>query len=407
VLLTPGPRTTNLGNAGTDPAWSPDGTRIVWSNYGEIWVMNADGSGKTRLLGGDGTTGGTPAWSPDGTRIAYTSGLDLWTMTPGGGTRTRLTATTAAERSLDWSPDGSALVFERGGQIWRMRADGTGAVALTASPQAGQLPAWSPDGRRIAFGTNAYGSTTAHEIAVMNADGTGAALVPSLAAGTDTDPSWQPLPDTTPPAVTARAPAVNGTGVATGANVTATFSEPVQGLDGSTFTLQSGTAAPVTAAVTYNATTRTATLDPAAALPADTRWTATLTGGPTAVRDLAGNALTTLSWSFTTGPRPTVSARTPAAGATGVAVGVNVTATFSEAVQGVTGTTVILRSSSGATVAAVVAYDAATRRVTLNPNANLVRGTRYTATLTGGAGGIRDLAGNPLTTASWSFTTQA
>jgi dipeptidyl aminopeptidase/acylaminoacyl peptidase len=407
VLLTPGARTTNLGNAGTDPSWSPDGSRIVWSNYGEIWVMSADGGGRTRLLGGDGTVGSAPAWSPDGGRIAYISGLDIWTMTPDGGSRTRITSTTTAERAVDWSPDGSALVFERGGQIWRMRADGTGAVALTASPQAGQLPAWSPDGRRIAFGTNAYGSTTAHEIAVMNADGTGAALVPAPAAGTDTDPSWQPLPDTTPPVVTARAPAVNATAVATAANVTATFSEPVQGLDGATFALTSGTAAPVAAAVTYNATTRVATLNPTAALPADTRWTATLTGGPTAVRDLAGNPLTTVSWTFTTGPRPTAATRTPAAGATGVLVGSNVTATFSEAVQGVSGTTVTLRSAAGTAVAAVVTYDAATRRATLNPNADLARGSRYTATLTGSATAIHDLAGNPLTTVSWSFTTQA
>ena len=406
VLLTPGARTTNQGNAGANPSWSPDGSRIVWDNYGEIWVMGADGGGKMRIFGGDGTAGIAPAWSPDGARIAFVTGLDVWTMAPDGSSRTRVTTTTAAERSIDWSPDGSALVVERGGQIWRMNADGTGAVQLTASTQGGQLPAWSPDGRRITFGSNAYGSTTAHEIAVMNADGTGAALVPSPAVGTDTDPNWQPVADTTPPVVTARAPAVNATAVGTGANVTATFSEPVQGLDASTFSLSSGTAAPVTATVTYNATTRVATLDPSAALPADTRWTATLTGGPAAVRDLAGNPLTTLSWSFTTGPRPIVSARTPASGATGILIGSNVTATFSEAVQGVTGTTMTLRSSAGTAVAAVVTYDAATRRATLNPDANLARGTRYTATLTGGATRIRDMAGNPLTTTSWSFTTQ-
>jgi hypothetical protein len=101
-----------------------------------------------------------------------------------------------------------------------------------------------------------------------------------------------------------------------------------------------------------------------------------------------------------------VSARTPASGATGILVGSNVTASFSEAVQGVAVTTMTLRSSAGAAVAAVVTYDPATRRATLNPNANLARGTRYTATLTGGATGIRDMAGNPLTTTSWSFTTQ-
>ncbi|MGX5653443.1 hypothetical protein ACWKWC_01560, partial [Geodermatophilus nigrescens] len=43
-----------------------------------------------------------------------------------------------------------------------------------------------------------------------------------------------------------------------------------------------------------------------------------ITGGTSAVRDLAGNPLTTRSWSFSTGPAPTVIGKGPAAGATGV-----------------------------------------------------------------------------------------
>jgi hypothetical protein len=52
--------------------------------------------------------------------------------------------------------------------------------------------------------------------------------------------------------------------------------------------------------VTYNATTRVVTLDPSVTLAANMRYTATLTGGATAIRDIAGNPLTTISWSFTT-----------------------------------------------------------------------------------------------------------
>jgi dipeptidyl aminopeptidase/acylaminoacyl peptidase len=500
TLLTPGPRTTGQGWAGTDPSWSPDGSRIVYNNYGEIWVMSADGGAKARIL--TATDGGSaPAWSPDGSRIAYIAGFEIWTMAPDGTARTRLTTTAAAEKSVDWSPDGSALVYERGGQIWRMNANGSGQVDLMGAGEGGVLPSWSPDGSTIAFGTNAYGSTSGYEIAVMRTDGSGEALVPPAAVGADTDPSWQPAAATAPgaptgvvatagnasasvswtapaddggaaitsyqvtaspggasvtaaasarnatvtgltngasyaftvaainavgtgpastpsnavtpqgdataPTVSSRTPASNAKAVAAGGNVTATFSEPVQGVSGTRFTLRNtATGVLVSATVAYDAATRVATLDPAADLAADTSYTARLTGGTTAIRDLAGNPLTTVSWKFLTGPRPVVTARTPAPNATGVAVGSNVTATFSETVQAVSGTTFTLRNAaSGAAVTATVTYDAATQRATLDPGASLAAGTTYRATLTGGATAIRDAAGNPLTTISWTFKT--
>jgi hypothetical protein len=197
--------------------------------------------------------------------------------------------------------------------------------------------------------------------------------------------------------------------VAAGTNVTATFSEAVQAVSGTSFTLRTGTATgtPVAGAVSYDAATRTATLDPTAALAADTRYTATLTGGATAIRDAANNPLATTSWTFTTGPAPTLTARSAAANATGVSQTGNVTATFSEAVSGVNGTTFTLRTgtAAGALVAGVVTYNTLTRTATLDPSATLAADTRYTATLTGGAAAIRDPGGNPLVTTSWTFTT--
>lgn len=82
----------------------------------------------------------------------------------------------------------------------------------------------------------------------------------------------------------------------------------------------------------------------------------------------------------------------------------NVTATFSEAMNPKTLTTAtvkLLRSGSTTPVAAVVSYNATTRQVVLNPNANLARGAKYTATITTGA---KELAGNPLAAPKvWSF----
>ena len=104
--------------------------------------------------------------------------------------------------------------------------------------------------------------------------------------------------------MTAQSPLANATGVAVGSTVTATFSEPVLGVSGSTFTLKPGTATstatPVAAAVTYVDANRVASLKPSAGLAANTQYTATLAGGASAIRDAANNPLATVSWTFTT-----------------------------------------------------------------------------------------------------------
>lgn len=215
------------------------------------------------------------------------------------------------------------------------------------------------------------------------------------------------------PTVTAQSPAANAAGVAATANVTATFSEAVQNVSGTTFTLKAGTTN-VTANVTYDAASRTATLDPSADLAANTQYTAVLTGGPSGIKGATGTPLANASWAFTTvaptdTAAPTVTARIPAANATGVAVASNVTATFSEPVTGVTvgttpGTFTLKNTATGAAVAATVSYNTTTRTATLDPSANLAASTQYTATLTNG---IKDTAGNPLADAPWTFTTAA
>jgi hypothetical protein len=203
---------------------------------------------------------------------------------------------------------------------------------------------------------------------------------------------------------------VNGTSFAVANNVTATFNEAVTGVSGTTFRLQPVTATgalgtAVAATVSYNATTRVATLNPTANLTADTKYTVTLTN---AIKDVAGNPLANTTWTFTTGPAPTVSARTPASGATAVSRTANITATFSEAVSGVGATTFTLKDAvTGTAITATVSRNGTTNQWILNPGPTLAANTRFTVTLTGGTGSIRDLAGNPLATTSWSFTTGA
>jgi hypothetical protein len=87
----------------------------------------------------------------------------------------------------------------------------------------------------------------------------------------------------------------------------------------------------------------------------------------------------------------------------------NITATFSEAVTGVSASTVTLRlgaTATGTQVASAVSYNATTRTVTLNPGVTLAANTKYTARIIGtGTGPVRDIAGNPVATKLITFTT--
>ena len=218
--------------------------------------------------------------------------------------------------------------------------------------------------------------------------------------------------DTTAPTVTATSPADGATGVAASTNVTGTFSEAMDPstITSTTFRLTTGSTT-VPAAVSY--TNNVATLNPTADLAANTTYTATITGGSAGVKDIAGNALaSTRTWTFTTASAgggdttaPTVTATSPTANATGVAVSANVTGNFSEAMDPSTITSATFRLTTGSTtVPAAVSY---TNNVaTLNPTADLAANTTYTATITGGSAGVKDVAGNALaSTRTWTFTT--
>ena len=148
-------------------------------------------------------------------------------------------------------------------------------------------------------------------------------------------------------------------------------------------------------------------MTPDAPLVADRTYTLSVTA---AIKDVAGNPLIAKTWTFITGPAPTVTARTPAVNATGVGRTANVTATFSEAITGLpaiaaaSGNFTIKRTSTGAAFTSVASYSSITRVATLNPSGTLLANTQYTVTL---SSGIKDPAGNPLAPVTWTFTTSA
>ena len=101
--------------------------------------------------------------------------VEIYAMNLDGSGQTRLTNNPADDRSPAVSPDGTRILFrsDRGGDtdVYRMNADGSNVVNLTNTPGVDHLPAWSPDGSRIAFTSARNGD---QEIFVMNADGSGA-----------------------------------------------------------------------------------------------------------------------------------------------------------------------------------------------------------------------------------------
>ncbi|MFZ4790785.1 MAG: DUF4082 domain-containing protein [Candidatus Competibacteraceae bacterium] len=115
-------------------------------------------------------------------------------------------------------------------------------------------------------------------------------------------------PDTAPPTVITQNPASGASGVATGAVVTAIFSEAIDvaTINATTFELRDASNTQVTATVAYDVATRTATLTPSSALAVNTTYTVTVKGGVNGVKDLAGNALAAnVVWPFTTAPAGT------------------------------------------------------------------------------------------------------
>jgi hypothetical protein len=107
---------------------------------------------------------------------------------------------------------------------------------------------------------------------------------------------------------------------------------------------------------------------------------------------------------------PVVTSTAPAAGAAGVVLDPTVRALFNEPLDPATvsNATAELRSAAGAIVASTVAYDAGSRAIVLQPSATLIPATTYVATIEGGIGGVKDVAGNPMASdVVWSFTTRS
>jgi hypothetical protein len=183
-------------HTGFGGGWSPDGTRLSFGT-GAVGTMNVDGSDLKAF-----TLGWTAEWSPDGEKIAFSRDRcadppscefftdDLWTMNADGSGETKLVDDASP---LDWSPDGSKLLYsDYTLGVSTINRDGTDRQPF---PVAG-AKAWSPDGTKV-VGVKASPSDPSTDLFTANIDGTG---VTPLTSTPDFDdyPDWQPLPGSSP-----------------------------------------------------------------------------------------------------------------------------------------------------------------------------------------------------------------
>jgi Tol biopolymer transport system component len=179
------------------PVWSPDGSQIAFfsnrdGNW-EVYVMNRDGSGATRLTNSGPNVSYWPSWC--GSQIAFSSdrggSSEIYVMNA-DGTGVRQVTTNGGGYPA-WSPTCQQIVFNRASNLYVVNADGTGERQLTTN--GGLYAAWSPDGTQIAF--TSYRDFNG-EIYVVNADGTGETRLTNDGNGfgccipQDEFPSWSP-----------------------------------------------------------------------------------------------------------------------------------------------------------------------------------------------------------------------
>ncbi|MGA9160498.1 MAG: hypothetical protein WB297_06490 [Actinomycetota bacterium] len=199
---------------GTPLAWSSDGSKLLILGYERdpmqphrLFVLNADGS-ETNLatIGGAILHGGfvsRGSFSPDGSRVIYTERASIYVVDAQGGTPQILfTPERRWSRSCGcffrhpwpfnptYSPDGTQIAYTDGigdnsHQLRVMNADGSGTRVLVDERNSHMMHnvAWSPDGERLVFGLG-----TSVGIYVVGSDGSGLTL---LIPGA-TYPNWSP-----------------------------------------------------------------------------------------------------------------------------------------------------------------------------------------------------------------------
>lgn len=203
-------------------SWSHKGDRIAFAlggvfqgPEGDVSLLSIapDGS-DVKHLTRDAGNNGFPAFSPNGQRLVFRSGRDkigknLYLMNADGTGVTRLTEGKWTDSMCDWSSNGEWIAFasDRGGgfAIWLVRPDGSGLRKLIGGGGRNNHPHFSPDGKWIVF-TSQRAGYSAEEISlprqpqpygdlfVVRLDGTGLTRLTHNGFEEGT-PAWGPVVD--------------------------------------------------------------------------------------------------------------------------------------------------------------------------------------------------------------------
>ncbi len=171
-------RLTSPDSRVSSHAWSPDGSRIAYTDRSSLWLVRPDGTRRVRLFSGSRLKSLLPTWSPDGKAIAVLaedaeSGIaEIYVVPTDGGTPRRLGV--GDVRDPSWSPRGDEIAYASpDGNIWAVRSDGSHQRLVADHPTVSYGgPLWSAGGKRLAFRGGDAGGRYA-SIYVANADGSG------------------------------------------------------------------------------------------------------------------------------------------------------------------------------------------------------------------------------------------
>jgi Tol biopolymer transport system component len=200
----------------SSPTWSPQGDLIAFSSHPvldrdpgdeDIFVVRPDRTGLTKLTGSP-EWDSDPVWSSDGARIAYLSKEDgereIFVMNADGSGRFAVTnAPTNDVVDPVWSPDGTKIAFGvfsgTSWDVYVVNADGTGQMALADGPKDEIGSEWAPDGSLIAYSAAESGDSCGcdnsgtFDVYVVRSDGTDLTRLTTGARELGGDLSWQPV----------------------------------------------------------------------------------------------------------------------------------------------------------------------------------------------------------------------
>jgi Tol biopolymer transport system component len=221
VINTDGSGLTRLTNDGLSwaGAWSPDGTRIVFTQFDtrtfviRVVTMAANGRGPRITLTTAFWESGFPRFTPNGKSIVFYSQVGglisaAWAMNSGGANKVRLTAAALEGAPFDISPDGQRVLLANHINTGLQNSIYTTGISdkqlqrLTRPPgQANDLPgSYSPDGQKIVFVSTRFSTNQSLDIFTMNADGSDIRRIASGVTvggcpdGNCVGPSWGPKP---------------------------------------------------------------------------------------------------------------------------------------------------------------------------------------------------------------------